>query len=382
MGKIRVLHIITHLPIGGAQDNTLLTVEGLNKDQYDVTLLTGPGGEWLGRARQIPDLKVIIVPEIVREINLFYDIISIIKIFKIIKKHNYQIVHTHSSKPGFSGRIASKLAGVPHIIHTIHGFPFNDYMPRWQQSLYVLLERCLGRFTQKLITVCNLNKEKAIKLCIAPRNKFITIYSGIDFSKFHFKGKVDKERLFGISNSQKIVGMVGRLSKQKAPQIFIDAIPKVLIEFPDTMFLLIGDGELRPQLELQIKQLGIENNIVIQGFREDIPQVLSCLDIFVLSSLWEGLGRSLTEAMYMKCPVVATGVEGVPELVENEVVGLLVEPDDPDAISAGILALLKDASKAKRLAENAHSRVAHDFDAEKMVAEIHKLYQDCLAKSK
>ena len=380
MQRIKVLHIITHLPIGGAQDNTLLTVEGLNKKKYDVTLLTGPGGEWLTRARNIPNLNAIIVPEIVREINFICDFISIIKIFRIIKEYKFDIVHTHSSKPGFSGRIAAKLAKVPCIIHTIHGFPFHDFMPWWSRTFYITLEKCLAKFTDKLITVCDLNKEKAIQLKIGPPEKFKTIYSGIDFSKFEIENKVNKHELLNMSINGPLVGMIGRLSEQKAPHIFINAIPLILEKIPDAIFILVGDGELRQKVESLIKKLRIQDHTFILGFRDDIPQILSILDVFVLSSFWEGLGRSLTEAMYMKCPVVATKVEGVPELVEHNEMGFLVPPNNPDAIAKGVIELLGNQEKARIMALKAHERVVHDFSVQKMVFDIDNLYNKLFLK--
>jgi len=158
--RIKVLHIITHLPIGGAQDNTLITVEHLDKIRYHVYLLCGPGGEWVERAKALKDVRVIFIKELIRKIHPVYDLLALYKIYRIIKKERFTIVHTHSSKPGFSGRIAAKLAGVPIIIHTLHGFSFHDFMNPVKRKFFILLERILTRCTDTLVTVSTLNQKK------------------------------------------------------------------------------------------------------------------------------------------------------------------------------------------------------------------------------
>ncbi|NIR50719.1 glycosyltransferase family 4 protein, partial [candidate division KSB1 bacterium] len=179
--RIKILHIITNLPVGGAQDNTLLTVEKLDRQKYEVSLLCSSKGEWRERAKQIKDLNLIFVDELTRKIQIFYDIIALWKLFRIMKREKYTLVHTHSSKPGVLGRIAAKLTGVPVIIHTIHGFPFHDFMNPVVKKSLIVMERILSRFSDRLITVSKLNLEKAVTLRLAERSKFLNIYSGIDF---------------------------------------------------------------------------------------------------------------------------------------------------------------------------------------------------------
>jgi len=380
--KIKVLHIITNLPVGGAQDNTLITVEGLDKSRYEVSFMSAAEGIWLDRVRRIKGIRLIFVDELIRKIHLFYDIIALYKIYRVIKRGNYDIVHTHSSKPGFSGRIAAKLAGVPNIIHTVHGFPFHDFMNPVSRKFFILLEKYLSKISDVLITVSNLNLEKIVDLGIAPREKLVNIYSGIRFEKFRVDVDVNKKKNeLGYDSDQRIIGMVCRLSAQKAPQYFIKAIPAIKIKHPDARFVIVGDGELRQELEALIRELDLSSVVDILGFRDDVPEILQTLDIFVLSSCWEGLGRSLTEAMFLSRPVVATAVEGVPEIVINEKTGLLVEPRNTDAISKAVNRLLQDPEYAVQLGQNAHQKVVDIFSADKMVAEIDELYQRILEKN-
>ncbi|MBN2011723.1 glycosyltransferase family 4 protein [candidate division KSB1 bacterium] len=375
--KFKVLHIITNLPIGGAQDNTLITVEGLNRDRYDVDLISASDGDWFQRANAIPNMRLLVVNELMRKINPVYDLIALIKIFRLMKKGNYDIVHTHSSKPGFLGRIASRLVGGAIVVHTIHGFPFHDFMHPIKRHFFILIERMVARLSDKLITVSKLNRQKAIQLRIAKHDKFVNIYSGIRFDKFEniSVSRPAKCRELGIDPNSKIVGMVGRLSKQKSPHILINAIPSIIKKFPDTQFVIVGDGELRYDLEKLIKKLGLSERVHLLGYRSDIPELVSIMDIFVLSSSWEGLGRSLTEAMYLGRAVVATRVEGVPEIVHHNKTGLLVPPQDVPAISNAIIDLLSHPEKAARLGERANARVAKDFCAQRMVDDIECLYE-------
>jgi glycosyltransferase involved in cell wall biosynthesis len=382
MQKTRILHIITNLPIGGAQDNTLITVDGLNKHRYEVTLISASDGDWFKRAKEIPGLRLIVVNQLLREINLFQDVVALIKLYRLLKKGKYDIVHTHSSKPGVLGRIAAWLVGGHLIIHTIHGFPFHDFMHPMKRHFYIVIERLLAKFTHKLITVSKLNQRKAIQLHIAPPEKFMNIYSGIHFDRFEniSINKNEKCREIGIDSNSKVIGMVGRLSTQKAPHFLINAVPTVLQHHPDARFIIVGDGELRPEIERLIKSLAIEKQVKILGYRSDIPELLMIMDIFVLSSSWEGLGRSLTEAMYLGRPVIATQVEGVPELVQHNKTGILVPPQNTQAIADAIIDLLAHPQKATSLGERAKIRVSKDFCAQRMVEDIECLYERLMAE--
>lgn len=377
--KIRVLHIITNLPVGGAQDNTLLTVEMLDRSKYDVSLMCANEGGWVERAREIPNLDLIFVNEFTRPVHVIRDIIAFWKIYKAIKAGQYEIVHTHSSKPGFLGRIAAKLAGVPIVIHTIHGFPFNDFMNPLVKHLFINIERMLSTLSDKLITVSTLNLRKALQLHLAERQKFVNIYSGIDFSKFDIDVDVERKKAdLGILNGEQIVGMVGRLSVQKAPLDFVRAIPEVIKKRGDVRFLLVGDGELRAQTVKLSKKLGVDSRLIILGFRDDVPELLPILDVFVQTSLWEGLGRSLTEAMFTGRPVVATRVEGVPELIHDDETGILVEPKDISSIADGIVTLLSDEQKAKQIGRAAADRINDSFQVHFMLSCIETVYEKLL----
>ena len=395
MERIKVLHIITHLGVGGGLDNTLLTVKGLSRDRFEVHLAAGEleSGEqytdWTERAQEYSD-ALFNFPDLRRPIDFRRDISALRRMTKFIRDQNYQIVHTHYAKAGLLGRIAAKRAGVPIIVHTYHTFSWKvahafhssswrNHISSAKERMYVAMERYAASFCDALITVCELNKQEAITRNLAPSEKFKRIYSGIDLNRFQPPSQ-DRNELcqkIGLDPTFPIVGTVGRLSTQKSPIDFVEAAKIVLRQHPDAQFLIVGDGPL--EVETQ-KAIGTESRIRMIGFQENIPEILSLLDIFALSSLWEGLGRALTEAMIMSRPVAVTSVGGVPELVIHKETGLLSAPGDPAELADNIVWLLDHPQEAQMMGKRARQKVFSDFSAEKMVEEIASLYESSLFK--
>jgi len=388
--KPKVLHIITRLIIGGAQENTVSTVEGLRRSsKYEVTLVSGPplGPEGsLAEEAKRKGIEPIIIPALRREINPVYDVIALRELFKLIKKGNYTIVHTHSSKAGILGRIAARMAGVPIIIHTIHGLPFDRYQKLILNRLYIWLERFTGRFTHKLIGVCDAMGEGAFKEGVAPREKFLTVYSGIELEKFRFKEeqstaeKIKKE--FGISPDVPVIGKVARLFPFKGHNFLLDAIPLILKECPRTHFLFVGEGILKEKLIEQAGKKGILENITFAGlvFPKRIPEMIAAMDFVVHTSLREGLARVIPQAFLLEKPVVSFDIGGAGELVINGKTGYLVQPGDSINLAKRIVELLKDPAKVKRMGEEARKLAEPAFSADLMVGKIEQLYTELLKK--
>lgn len=377
--QVRVLHIITNLAVGGAQDNMLVTVERLNRQKYDVSLITSSEGEWLQRAKNIASLNLVFVDSLKRHINPILDLITLYRVYSKIKAEKYAIVQTHTSKAGVLGRIAARLAGIPIIIHTHHGLNFHDNLHPALKFVFLKLERYLSSISDRLIMVTELNLEKSLRAKLAAREKFVNIYNGIDFGRFDSPVDIKaKRKAIGVFSNERIVGTVGRLCRQKAPQDLIAAIPKILSLHKDVIFVFVGDGELLENMRTMTQKLGVESHVRFLGNRDDVPELLQVMDVFVLTSLWEGMPRSLTEAMYCARPVVATAVDGTPELVQHNKTGILAPPRDIEAISNSIITLLNDEAKAKQMGAAAKRRVAEEFSIEKMISEIEKLYDDLL----
>lgn len=374
--KIKLLHIITHLPIGGAQDNTLYTIELLNKKKYDISLCCNLNGELVGRAKKIKDIKLINIPFLSRDLNLINDTRAFFALYKIIKKENYDIIHTHSSKAGFLGRIVSKINKVPIIIHTVHGFPFNDFMNFFKKNFYILIEKSLANWTDVLITVSNLNKKKIIDLGISKKDKIYNIYSGIDLKIFDKKNDRRFKKELKLEDNEMLIGAVGRLSDQKDPITLISAFNLVIKEIPNAHLVFVGDGPLRNKITKMIKKLKLTSKVDLIGNRDNPWHVYHSLDLFVMSSIYEGLGRSITEALSCGVPVVCTAVEGVPEIVKNGETGFLVEPRDIEGLANSIIHSLRNLSDAKKIASEGRRFVHENFDVNKMVQEIDLVYQN------
>lgn len=387
MAKTKILHLITHLGFGGAQDNTLLTVKGHSRQRFEVHLAAGQDyTDWTNRGLACAD-TFSLFPDLHRSGRPQADVRALNQLTDFFRTHKYDIVHTHSAKAGTLGRIAARRAKVPIIIHTFHSFgwqvtrtshtrPAQLAVSSLKKWFYILLERYAASMSDALITVSELNRQEAINMNLAPPEKFTTIYSGIDLNRFKVNvDRVKQCRSLGLSPDRPIIGTIGRLSTQKAPLDFVAAAHRVLQQKPDVQFIMVGDGPLAAEVQ---QAIGAEPRIKVLGYRSDVPEILSVLDVFGLSSLWEGLGRALTEAMIMNVPVAATAVDGVPELVSHHETGLLSPPGDPARLAENITWLLDHPLEADSMRQHARNRVVPTFSAERMVEQIEALYERLL----
>ena len=372
--KIKILHVITHLPIGGAQDNTLYTVELLDKEKYDISLCCNLDGELVERAKKVEAVKLFDIPFLGREVSPYRDIRAFLSLYKLFKEEDFTIIHTHSSKAGLLARLAAVLNKTPIVIHTIHGFAFNDFMNALKKNFFIYLEKLLAKWTDVLITVSNLNKKKIIDLNIAHENKIKNIYSGIDLSLFTNKRDDEFRKELNLENDHLLLGSVGRLSNQKDPITMIEAFGIISKPFPNAHLALVGDGELKGKILEKIDQLKLNDRIHLTGNKNNPWSVYHSIDLFIMSSIYEGLGRSITEALSCGVPVVCTDVEGVPEIVRDNITGILVPPKDANKLADGIIRTLNDMETAKKMAEEGRRFVKDNFDVNKMVNDIDSLY--------
>ena len=372
--KIKILHVITHLPIGGAQDNTLYTVELLDKEKYDISLCCNLDGELVERAKKVEAVKLFDIPFLGREVSPYRDIRAFLSLYKLFKEEDFTIIHTHSSKAGLLARLAAVLNKTPIVIHTIHGFAFNDFMNGLKKNFFIYLEKLLAKWTDVLITVSNLNKKKIIDLNIAHENKIKNIYSGIDLSLFTNKRNDEFRKELNLENDHLLLGSVGRLSNQKDPITMIEAFGIISKPFPNAHLALVGDGELKGKILEKIDQLKLNDRIHLTGNKNNPWSVYHSMDLFIMSSIYEGLGRSITEALSCGVPVVCTDVEGVPEIVRDNITGILVPPKDSNKLADGIIRTLNDMETAKKMAEEGRRFVNDNFDVNRMVNDIDSLY--------
>lgn len=372
--KIKILHVITHLPIGGAQDNTLYTVELLDKEKYDISLCCNLDGELVERAKKIEAIKLFDIPFLCREVSPYRDIRAFLSLYKLFKEEDFTIIHTHSSKAGLLARLAAVLNKTPIVIHTIHGFAFNDFMNALKKNFFIYVEKLLAKWTDVLITVSNLNKKKIIDLNIAHENKIKNIYSGIDLSLFTNKRNDDFRKELNLENDHLLLGSVGRLSDQKDPITMIEAFGIISKPFPNAHLALVGDGELKGKILEKIDKLKLNGKVHLTGNKNNPWSVYHSMDLFIMSSIYEGLGRSITEALSCGVPVVCTDVEGVPEIVRDNITGILVPPKDANKLADGIIRTLNDMETAKKMAEEGRRFVKDNFDVNKMINDIDSLY--------
>ena len=377
--NLNIAHVITEShPFGGAQRNTLLTLQGLADAGHHVELVCGEGGTLIEAARA-SDVIVHVLPDLVRKTDPLKDPRTFRALRKLFRSRRYDVVHTHSTKAGLLGRLAARASGVPIIIHTFHGFPF-ALDSSLRSRLFVQVERWVGRMTHASICVAEALRKEVSSWNISGGQKLVTIYSGIDFDAYRPTGSTSNLRQeLGLDGAGPIIGSIGHLRDAKAQHFLIEATAILKRKYPGIRLLVVGEGERRPILENRIRELGVGAEVRLLGERSDIADLLDLFDVYAMSSLWEGVGRALTEAMYWGLPVVVTPVYGVKELVSHEETGLTVPPGDPQALAAGIERVLSDPTLARRLGENARRRVCEQMDSKQMVAAIEALYFDLAA---
>jgi glycosyltransferase involved in cell wall biosynthesis len=384
MRPVPVVHIITKLELGGAQENTLFTVAHLDRHRFRPCLITNPEGLLLPEALTLKGVKTFFIPELIREINPLMDIRALFKIKGILqeikKDDSPMIVHTHSSKAGVLGRWGAWFARADVIIHTIHGFGFHDYQPLPLKGFLIFLEMVTALITDAFIAVSQANIKKGIDSGIFAEQKATLIRSGIELEEFTgIKGKRHKKKKkLGIEPGLSLVSMIGCLKPQKAPLDYIEVAHRVLQE-REARFILVGDGELREKVEKKADQLGLGERFKLLGWRRDIPEVLAATDIFCLTSLWEGLPRVLPQAMALGIPIVATNVDGTPEAVIHNVNGFVTKPRDTKAMAERIIYLLDHPHEAKQMGKQG-KKMVREFDIRRMLREQEDLYLKLLRK--
>lgn len=367
---LNILHVITRLDRGGSSENTLITVARLDRRRYRPSLMAGPSRD---------DATATLIPHLGRQIHPWNDLLAFGELYREIRKGRYAIVHTHSSKAGILGRWAAWLAGVPIIVHTPHGHLFYGYYGWVLTRLFIFLERLTARITRKIVTLTERGIDEHVERRIGPRGKFISIPSGVELAGF-MKSRRDPvmaRTQLGLSPLSPVVGSVGRFAPVKGYDILLRAVALLLARLPNVQLLLAGDGEEALHLKHLAKELQIADRVRFLGWQQEIQEVLAALDLFVLPSRNEGMGRVLVQAMAMGKPIVATRVGGVPEVLGEEEAGLLVPHDDPVELASAIEQLLTDRELARKMAE-AGKRRAPAYSVDKMVAKTESLYETLL----
>ncbi|MHC4883141.1 MAG: glycosyltransferase family 4 protein [Planctomycetota bacterium] len=393
---MKIVHIITRLILGGAQENTLITCKLLAERGHDVTLITGPaiGPEGaLFEQTKTAGYKTIVIDELRREINPIIDIPAYFKLKKILKELQPDIVHTHSAKAGILGRYAGwALKGkifktnpnLPLVVHTIHGLAFHQYQNPLLSKFYIAVEKATGQKTDAFISVADTMNEKAKAAGIGVDKPYTTAYSAIEEDAFLNAPPESEIDMFrqkhGLPKNAVVFVKVARLFELKGHEYVIEAARRIAEKHDNCYWLFVGDGLLAEPLKNQIQFAGLEKHFKFTGLvpPEQIPLAIHASDILVHCSLREGLARVLPQAMLCGKPVVSFDIDGAKEVV-NENTGFLIEPENIDQLTDACEKLLENPELCRQLGQNGKSAVTEMFAPQTMVNTIESAYQNALA---
>jgi glycosyltransferase involved in cell wall biosynthesis len=373
---LKIVHIITKLELGGAQINTIYTYEHLDETQFEAYLFSGPGGILTDKVEKKG--RFFIVKNLVRSINPGKDIKTFFHLRKQLKKIKPDVVHTHSSKAGILGRLSAFAARVPVVIHSVHGFSFSPFQSFLKRTFFIIAEKLISKLTDHFIFVSNddIQAGKKRKL-IKKRENFSLIRSGFPLKKFSGK-TIDTNTIrqrFNIKESDFVCGIIAPFKPQKGLFHLLEIASIVLASKErekNIVFLLAGDGGLRPAIETRLKEKGIDKNFRLPGFIFDIEDVIDIFDLGISTALWEGLPQSLVQLRLKKKPVVASDIPGNREVIKNDKNGFLVDVFNYQTFAKRILFLVNNREVRRRLAN-----FAEDFsqwDADYMVRQQEDLY--------
>ena len=389
---MKIVHIITRLILGGAQENTLITCRLLAERGHDVTLITGPAkgpeGELFNQTKN-QKYEVITIDKLIRAICPVYDTLSYLQIKKHLQRLKPDVVHTHSAKAGILGRFAGynlkgKLgAKQPAVVHTIHGLAFHPYQGQWLNRFYIAIEKSTAKRTDFFISVADAMTAQARAAGIGRDEQFVTAYSAIDEGAFLRPVDRQKQRAFrqkyGIGEDAVVLVTIARLFMLKGHKYIIESARKLSKRFANAVWLFVGDGNLSGQFKEQVRQLHLEDKIRFTGLLppSQIPLAIASSDILVHCSLREGLARTLPQAMLSGKPAVSFDVDGAKEVV-NETTGRLIEPENVEDLTKVCAELIENKKLRQELGEAGRESVKEKFAPETMVETIEAVYRKLL----
>ncbi len=372
--RIRVLLVITRLELGGAQRVVLHTARELDRRIFDVALCWGPGDLLDDEAAAIRNLERIPIPTLVRPVAPISDLRALVSLRAAIRSFQPQVVHTHSSKAGILGRLAARLEGVS-TVHTVHGFGFTPLQAAPTNLFFKAAEKTMAQMTDHFVMVSETDRRRGIEMGLFPSENATVIRAAIDIGRFRDAGDGEsvRERL-GVPTGVPVVTQIGNFKPQKAPLDFVRVAAAVHETYPDTWFVMVGDGPLREPAERLARELAVADRMVFSGWWDDVPGLLAATTVSVLTSRHEGLPCSVVESLAAGVPVVATAVDGTVEVVRSGNNGLLVPAGDIAGLAQSIVRLLEDPSLLTRMAAAAREGL-EAFDRDLMMQQQEDLYR-------
>ncbi len=380
---IRILRIIARLNIGGPAIHVTLLTKKLAPPDYESILLCGMIGETEGDMTYYAaqhDVEPRIMAELGREISPIRDLATIWKLYRLIRELKPDIVHTHTAKAGFVGRLAAKMAGVPVIIHTFHGHVFRGYFNETTTRLFILLERVAASVSDTVITLTEgLRRELADEFKITRRSRITVLPLGLDLEPFVklTRNSGGFREKYGIPADAPLIGLIGRFVPVKNHALFLTAAAKLRDRLPGVCFALVGDGELRAEIEAQIDSLGLRDCVTITGWIEDTTPVYAALDALAISSVNEGTPVTVIEALAAGVRVAATAVGGVPDLLDQGQLGMLVPSGDSDALADALYTLVTTPQDAGQIAQS-QALMLDRYGIDRLVRDLDGVYRGLL----
>ena len=378
---MRVTHVITRLIVGGAQENTIASVLGLRqKFGLDTRLVSGdtsgPEGSLESLVDGSPDLLTKI-PELVRNLHPWKDTLSFKRLLSLFRSSRPDIVHTHSGKAGVLGRLAAARAGVPLIVHTIHGPSFGPFQGYLSNIAFRSAERLASGVTAHFVVVADAMKQQYLAAGIGRPEQYTRIFSGFALEPFlHSTSDLSFRSRLGIGPEDIVIGKIARIFKLKGHDALFAAAPALVRDCPQIKFMLVGDGEWRPRFEQKVRELGLQNYFRFTGLVQPsaVAQYIGIMDILVHLSAREGLARALPQAMAAGKPVIAFDCDGAKEVCRNDDTGFLVQPGDLAGLHQRILQLARNPALRDRFGTSGQKFVRERFSVNRMIDELHALY--------
>lgn len=382
---IKVVRVIARLNIGGPAVHTVLLTAGLNPSRFESLLVAGvvgPNEGDMGDLAAAKDVTPVVVPTLGREIHLRGDGAAFLRLFRLFRRERPQVVHTHTAKAGMVGRLAARLAGVPVVVHTFHGHVFHGYFGPHKTRFFIFLERFLARLSDCIVTVSEGQRRELAAYGIAPLEKIRVVPLGFDLAPFLTATAAEGaawRREIDVPEDAPLVGIVARLTGVKNHRLFLEAAHRVAEAVPGVWFVVVGDGELRDDLEACAADLGLAGRVRFTGWVREMAPVYAALDLLALTSLNEGTPVTLIEGMAAGRPVVSTAVGGVPEIVADGETGLLAPAGDVDALARAVVELLRDPARRRAMGQAGRESVRARFSAGRLVGDVERLYTELLS---
>lgn len=382
---MKICHVITRMIVGGAQENTLLTLRGHLEHGHDAVLVTGPTtgpeGKLLQQAKG-PMPRVVEVPHLIRALRPHQDFLAYLELKRLFRSERFDVVHTHSSKAGIIARVAARMARVPVVVHTVHGQAFHPYQSPLVNRGYIAAEWFAAKFCDRIYCVADAMTEQCVQAGVAPRAMYQTVYSGMELEPY-LEARRDPElrRRLGIPTDAPVVGKIARLFELKGYEYLFAAAPAILAAIPNVHFLIVGDGLLRAKLEAQAKATGKPERFVFAGLvpPAEVHRYTAQMDVLAHLSLREGLPRTVVQALATGVPAVGFALDGTPEAIQDNETGHICPAGDVPAVTAALLDLLRDPARARAMGERGRAFVRQRWDWHDMVRILEAEYARLLA---